>query len=779
MEILTWLKANIRHKKSSFVSVVILMIIISMSLTAILSVRDNCIQSVANALERADVGNLTVYISDSKLTDNLLSSVKNHSMVERVSDYSAIFTQKEEVGDELITNTWYLLKLNDKARLLSSDLTAYEDKIPQLKPGEIYITQGIATQIKCNVGDKMKFYTLGGDYEFTIKGIVEEPLNGAASIGWKQVFISNEDFDRLYSNVKKAEADETTADCHILQIYKTSACTLTDEQFKRQVNLDTGIIDNSFGSLSKQMSLYYTTLFPDIIGSILMVFIVFLMIIVFIVMGHNISTGIEMDYVNLGVLKSQGFSKGKIRAVFVLQYLVSQFVGVIIGIILAIPLTKVLVKVFQPIMAIIAEDGISAVKSLTIIFAVLVISGLFIFVMTRKVGAISPVKTISGGRSEIYFDSRIKAPICKRGLSASIALRQFTSNKRRYIGTILIVIILVFFMITMNILGNVINSKSALENMGIIYTECDIFFNENVDDTTLEEIESTISKYSSIEKKYYLNTQYFSIDGNETYCMVYKNPEVIAAYKGRAPLYENEIIITEILAENLNLKIGDKVTVSKENKEAEFIVSGYFQSTNDTGNSFAMSLNGAKRVGVENIIYAGYSMSDTSKCKEIEEQLNNDFGDILVAEADADGITMNETYSIAIDAMKAVIYLFSVIFAFVVIIMACTKAFLQEKTDIGIYKAIGFTSKKLRLQFAVRFLIISIIGSAIGSLLSFAFSGKTLSFVLRQIGVSSFAVDFTAATLIIPVSLICICFFIFAYFVSRKIKKVEIKELIY
>lgn len=152
---------------------------------------------------------------------------------------------------------------------------------------------------------------------------------------------------------------------------------------------------------------------------------------------------------------------------------------------------------------------------------------------------------------------------------------------------------------------------------------------------------------------------------------------------------------------------------------------------NDTGQCFSMALTGAERLGINCIYYGGYSLSDTSNYKEIEKELNKKFGNILEANATTEGKVIDNTYEVAINAMKAIIYTFSVVFALVVVMMVCTKTFLQERKDIGIYKALGFTTGKLRLQFAVRFLIISIIGSAIGSLLSTVLSGKLLSTLLK------------------------------------------------
>lgn len=778
MEILTLLKANIRHKKGSFLSIIILMIIISMSFTAIISVKDNCKTSIENALESVDAGDLTVYFANSKLTDDLLNSVENHSDVKKVVVTPAVCSNKSEFGKNTISEAWFLRVLTDKYKVLNKDLTAYAGKTPKLQKGEIYIPQGAATNLGCSVGDKIKITTFGGEYEFIVKAFVVEPVNGCSNMGWKQIFVSDEDFEKLQADTLANESDGNTSDFRIMQIYKTDDCGLSDKDFKRQLNLDTGVVDNSEGSMQKEQSLYYTNIFPDIILSVLIVFICFLVVIVLIVMGHSISTGIEMDYTNLGVLKSQGFTKEKIRAVFVLQYLIAEMIGAVIGIMLSLPLIFFLGNIFQPVTAILAENNISVVKSLIFIAGVLLVSAVFIFFITRKVGRISPVRAISGGKREIYFESRIKAPISQKLLSSSLALRQFTANKRRYLGTFIIVSILIFFMITMNILTNSIDSKSAIESMGAIYTECDIRFNQEPDDTTIENIDKTIEKYSDIEKKYYLQGCYRSINGEEYHCMIYKNPEVISATKGRAPLYDNEIIVTEILADELNIKIGDKVTVSHNNEKAQYLVSGFYSSQNDVGLCFAMSSEGAEKLGNVNILFGGYSLSDPSKKDEIVKAVNKDFSDIAKAEAISDVNVMGDVSTLAINAMKAIIYIFSVIFALVVVMMVCTKTFLQERRDIGIYKSLGFTAKKLRLQFAVRFLIISIIGSIIGSLLSLALSGTVISFVLRQIGITSFITEFTASIFVLPVALICICFFVFAYLASRKIKRVEIKELI-
>ena len=92
MEIFTLLKANIRHRKGSFVSIIILMMIISMSFTAIFSIKDNCVNSIDKAHDSVNIGDLNLFVSNDVLSDDLLESVENHSSVKDVVSKEAVLT---------------------------------------------------------------------------------------------------------------------------------------------------------------------------------------------------------------------------------------------------------------------------------------------------------------------------------------------------------------------------------------------------------------------------------------------------------------------------------------------------------------------------------------------------------------------------------------------------------------------------------------------------------------------------------------------------------------
>ena len=117
-------------------------------------------------------------------------------------------------------------------------------------------------------------------------------------------------------------------------------------------------------------------------------------------------------------------------------------------------------------------------------------------------------------------------------------------------------------------------------------------------------------------------------------------------------------------------------------------------------------------------------------------------------------------------------------FALIVVIMFCHRMFLQEKTDIGILKAMGRTSIQLRLSFGLRFLLLAVSGAVPGVICSVLLSGKLLTAILKPMGITHLIISLHPASVLFPIGLICVSFFLFAFLVSRGIKKLSVTVLI-
>ncbi|MBO7564100.1 MAG: FtsX-like permease family protein [Clostridiales bacterium] len=782
MDILTLLRANIKRKKGTFLGIVFLMIIVSMFLTTIYSVKKNVTKSIDDAYEEFKTANLMMNITNERLSDELLKSVKDHPLVDHVSTMDAVLMRRHFVKDKEDNQSWLIVPMNGIVqKQFSDDFSSYLDEVRPISPEGIYLVQGIATNEGCKVGDDLRFQTKYGEYNFKIEGFVVEPVDGCAMVGWKTVYVAPETFEKLASDVDAVDNPDAAGRVTIVYVYKKADCEMSDGEFARTINRDTGIQDYAYASATKTQMKRYTNLFSDIICSIMIGFAMVLAGVVLIIMAHNITVTIEMSYAELGILKAEGFTKGRIRVLFIMQYLLAEITGAIIGTILSIPMISLFGGIFQPITAIIAKKDVDLETSLTLLLLILGLSVLVILLATRKVAKVSPVKALTGESRDVYFESFLTAPVSGKNLSLSLSYRQFSSNKRRYFVAILITALLMFFMLTVNLMASAMKSKSALEAMGTILCEVEVRPQDrNFTEEEMEAIESVMKEEPTVNKSIFFRNEYVTVNGNTIYCQFYKDPETINMVSGRAPVYDNELVITDILAEDLGLKTGDKLVVARREYREEFIVSGIFCSMNDTGMTMAMGDAGAKKIGVNGYIWYGASLSKPKEADRLAKALEEKLGAGLKIVADSNFSEVSDIKSIstAVMVMRYTIYVFSIIFVLVVVSMICSKSFAQERRDLGIYKAIGFTSRKLRSLFALRFLIIAVIGSAIGTVLSLLFSSKGLSMLLRSVGICNFISNYRTETILIPVILLLGCFFLFAYISARKVKKVEIRELV-
>lgn len=788
MEILTLLKANIKKKKGTFISVAFLMVIISAVMTSLISVKDNYQNAVKTAQESEAA--VMLYLPKAALTDEMRSAIENSELVGSAEyfDFLKPDSLKRDGNDNYDSD--YLIPARSGLKFFKDDLSGFESEPRTINDGEIYVPLGHKSVYKCEIGDKFTAKFGERTYTFTLKGFVEEAMDGASTINEIGEFISDGDFNRITEECKPFETAEKTWKSGMFYINMSESCEASPTKFAHKLTLEikekTGFTASNV--LTRDDAYKFTVMLPDILINMALVFAAFLFVIVLVVMSHSIGAEIETDYVTIGILKSQGFNSGKIRALFIWRYLLAQSIGMIVGCIAAVPIEKAVSQICMMSTGVFPDKNISVGKAALLMLIILAVCTILILIRTRKAAKISPVRAISQGKEEIYFNSRLQAPISKKVLSASLAFRQMTSGFSRYVGMLCIVGILTFFMITVNLIGNILSSKTAQVAMGLYTANFEIFPNENSEDKSNEEKEAAMNEAEKIVdgkegiyNKLYRNNAMLFYDGDTILCKIYKYPEQMDnILKGRVPLYDNEIVITEIVAEAYGLKIGDKMRLAYMENEDEFLITGFFQKTNNGGMVLGLGFDGADKLGVpHDNLELGYMFDETMNLNEIKKELDEKFTGTLetvIYESldDSGGIA----YTALVNAMRAFIYIFSLIFAFVVVRMVVSKAFTRERTDIGIYKAIGFTSDKLRLGFAVRFTITSLIGAALGAVLSAFASEPVLTLAFRTAGITKIFCDFTILTIVLPAVFMGIAFFAFSFLLSAKIRKVQIRELV-
>ncbi len=799
MEIITLVKAGIRNRKGIMVGFMLLTMLIVISVITMFGVRKNFESALNRAFEVEDKGVIFALFTEENYSEELMDKVRGQDSVDHVEVLDSLVGVNVHIGEKKDGNGYFILKKPDTIPIFNEDCTelimpdSSEYKDLSLKKGEIYLPYGLKTNLEAEIGSKIEMDFLNSHETFTVKGFVQEAYMGSSIVGYKMVFLSDEDFDRYYASNKESIVDPDTDGWVINKavfVYPSEKANESSDIFLRELTLDTKFNDMAKATTTRETSEHYTGLFIEIIMAVITGFAILLFVIFLIVAGHNISTEMEIEYKNLGILKSQGFSDRKIRMVYVIQYLIVELMGIVLGVIISIPCERIMSRVFFSLTAILPEKKVPILESLIFTGLLFIITAIYIYVFSRRISKTSPVKAITNGHGDFYFDSNMNLPIRKGFMGFWVGLRQISSAPKRYISTIIVTVLLIFTIITTELMSGYIQSRNALASMGEPFLDIEFAFNGLEPKCKVADVESIIKKYSEIEGRQYKTHLYTSVNGENMMTFVKAYPdELSSVYKGREVKYDNEIVITEQVSKLLEVGIGDTVKVGRNKYTEDYVIVGIFQTMNDTGKAISMSIDAISRLkedpsekyNVNQMNMYGVVLKDTSKGPEIVKEVEEKYGDdleIKFNEFDGENAFFIDSFYTAAEGSKLMIYILSFVFAIVTIIMVCSKAFIQERTDLGIYRATGFGAGGIRRSFAARFMIISLISAMAGVVLSRLYSAKLLASLFSLFGIPHIELEYGLMFFVKPIVIFALCYLVFGYLASGKVKKLSARELI-
>lgn len=780
-EIMTVIRGNIRKNKSAYISIAVLMFVVSLALVAVFSILVNTGKRDREAMETVGLGDIIAAVRyddpDMDYQDFCETLAKDLEACPEVSHVDMIpnlFMNIVDLNEKKGGSSVFVLDY--ESEYVSYDIYDEDNKRigkPVINEGEICVPVCFQSLYNCKIGDIVTLGYADKEYQYRIVSYFEDPYMGSSLMGVKTLLLNEKDMKRVLS-----EAEEFRESSIILSIFKAEGCGLNDVEFERELNRATSYTGYSWISLTRSGAYNYMTMLTNIFSGILIGFIVMLVVATMVVLSHNISSSIEQDYENLGILKAVGMTGGKLRASIMLGYLMAAFFGTCFGVPAAVPVIKVINELTRPTTGLYVENIPAFRISSLAILAIFALMVLFICVKLSRLSRITPVSAINGGRRDIHFSSLFKLPISKRALGTSLAYRQLTSGKKQYIGAVIVTAILVMFMTMITDMciwfGN---DGERLSDM-YVTVRYDIAV-WTADAEIAEEVDELIAEYTDYEK-YLYDSRYVLMNDMQIWCGMTNEPERYeTVYKGRTCLYDNEILITEYVADNYGIGIGDSVWIETGGNCAEYIVSGYYQCSNDAGKNICMSLAGYERMADEQTYnrYC-YKLTDESRASDIVNAITEKFDE---AEASATGNSVSDGPSIIVDAVNGIaliIYMLSAVFIIVTVMLVCGKIFAREKQNYGIYKAIGFTSAGLRSQFAVRFVIASLIGSLIGIVLTLLLSDMIVGAIFSSFGMANFSSSLNIQAAVIPVLFMALVYYVFSYLVSKRMRKVTPRVLI-
>lgn len=778
MKYITLLKANIKRQKGSFIGIFILIFIITVSSCAVLTIWNNSRTYESEQMDRLGCGDITSWANGREINDKLKKQIEKLEETEKVEIQDVVFVNYHVNGYDAGGNGM-VAEYNPEEYeyyIYNKNFSDREKEPPLLGEGEVYISPSFTALYEAEIGDKVEVEITGEKdvYTFTIAGFFEDPFMGSSMMGMKTMLVSKTDMQKLEEKIKEAGENAIGGIGSAFHIFMNEKSEKTVSEFQGEINEQTDLNSYAWFTYQKDTMMGFMLILQNIFAGFLLVFVLVLLVVAMLVISHSIVSSIEQDYTDMGILKAVGFTEKDLQMVKTMQYVTAIVTGIILGIPVSVPVVKLVNRITVTATGLMIPAKLPAGLCAGVLFMVLFLLIVVIFRKTAKIGKISPVRAIRGGAEDVYFQSRFTTPIGKRGLNFHLALRQLVSGKKQYISACLVTVLLVFFLSLVGRIGAWIgeDGEGLMQSFGACPYDIGIKCNGDMQEETWRE--DVVQ--AGVKDSYEFKIERAVVNDIDYMMNVISKPEYYNILEGRTCLYDNEMVVTEFVAKEMDVKIGDTVNVTFGGECEEFLVTGINQCANDMGANFSISKEGYLRFEEAGKgFFTYYILEDASKQEELFETLEEKYGDRIVLDENTwSGL---ESIVLAMDAVRILMYVITIIFILIVIAMTGSKILYREQKDLGIYKSLGFHSERLRIMFALRFGIVAVIGSGAGIVVSVLFTEGLVEMMLKICGISKFEAHLSVLQMIAPAVAVALLFMLFAYVAARKIKKVEPRNL--
>ena len=783
---------DLRHKRGInfiiFLFMLLAIIFVASSVNNIIIVSNG----MKYCMEKGKVGDLyvSVYESPGEFTlEDLLNENKDY--YESFSKNEGIILEDNNIkgfkgqdGREFDCSASILLQPQWHDNMLMFDQNG---EIATLSDGEIAMQQSIMDKNNLVPGDTFELCLNDQIFELKVVEAIKDPAFGGDFIGLTRFLVS----DQMYREIRDTKAQVN---------YSYNIDTKDSDQLNKKINQESFQI-----FVSGEKSMFASSYAMSMILAISLIVVgVCLIIIAFLILRFTIVVTLSEDYKQIGVMKAIGIENRMIRNIYLTKYLAIVCVAAVLGCFISIPVSNFMLDSVSKNMML--EDasvnfGINVVCSIFV--AVLVL--LTCYLCTRRLRKVSVIDVIRNGQNGERFAKRSKLSLHKRGFHKTIvflAMNDILSNVRRYVVLILTFTIgMLVVILPLNIIATMTSDEMGkcfmLDPKADFYIpaacveERVSLYGEKGDPKALEKSIQELKK-EFIKKGYDLSLEALTFymlpfytqnkeDACQEMCMVPMSHEQyqLALLEGDEPIEANEVALSMKAKEKLQVVIGDTVHVCIDHKIREMIVTGFYQSYIQMGNSVYLS----QKFDTENMKTSGAwviqcYLKNMKYSKDRLEQLRNDFPDLTFYTMQEAMDTQMGNSSKYIQNLKYLIVVIISIVNLLITVLMIKIFILGEKGQIAMLRSVGFSIRGVRLWQAVRFLIIMVISAVLGILVSMPMNHIVVKPVFGFMGATQMKIVTNQLEIyVIYPLLLFVIVGIAAYCTSRNIKKINLMEI--
>ncbi len=771
-----WLHAiaNIRKTKSASTTLVIMFVIASLLLNLGLLVVFNYGSYFNDLKDELKSSNTYIALSDKLYTDEVKTYIEKNEHVKQTQSIDGLVLDANILSKGEEKSFPILFSNMDEKREISK--WKYIGEHLPAEAMSVYVPDVFKAVSGYQLNDKIELkYTDRETKEekviaFTVKGYTEDIFFSSTDTGYISFYLPEDTYHKVKDILNKP-------------IYRSHVIFANLDNLKNSSIIENGIREihnlNSASLMAADQSNMLMVfdveliemarcMMASMISAMMVMFALIIVIVCLLVVRFRIVNSIEEDVMKIGSLKSVGYTSRQIILSILLQFSLIAGIGSLVGCAVSYPSLPSISGVLEQQSGLKWEQGFDGLISGAAFMVLLLFVILIALIAARRISKLSPISALRGETiTRQYKRNHLQLENAKGNLPFILALRSVLQSMKQNIMIIVILIAVTFtgaFGVIMYY-NTTVDTKAFAEIPGMEICNAIAAFNPEKDQT---EAVKTIKSMDNVRKVQYLDEVKVKVEGMEvaTYVMDdYTKRENNLVYEGRYPANNNEITLAGILAERLDKVVGDTVLVRYGEKEEQFKVVGLSNGSQMGGLNTSMLAKDYVRLNPSFKHQSLYIyLEKGTDAEQFVTQLKDTFDEsMLKATVNFDkemeeGMASYQNIVAAVGLAMLVITLFVVT---LVLYFVISSSVIRKKRELGIQKAIGYTTFQLMNQLSISFTIPIVIGAVTGSLLGALYTNPMISIVMKSAGImkAGFIVDsywiiaFGAATIVFSYAL--------------------------
>ncbi len=628
-----------------------------------------------------------------------------------------------------------------------------ENEIAVVRNGEIGVPVYYAEELGIQVGDVLALQE--GDYrkELTVSTIIRDASMSAALTSSKRFLISQADLDEISSQMGEWEycfeflLEEDTATADLEKDY-------IDAGMPGSGVAVTGTLLNMLNNLSH-----------GLVAFIIIAISILLIMIAILCLSYIIRATMAEENYTIGEMKAIGLPGKEIAKLYQMKYIILVLAAGVIGYLAAIPFGDF----FSSSVILYCGYGTAAWMKWVFPLIGIILLSLIVMLGCRRIirrNLKSTVMELMRGEGKFKKEGHYSLP--SAGLNyrnLTIALGELKCKWKEYSVIFLVFVFSSFLILLPMNMKNTIENPSFITYMGV--AECDIRIDIQYSEKLAEqraEVVSYLEHDSEIEKYAIYRNGYAQLknaEGEWEYIRVESGDESVFPLEyleGSAPDYMKEMALSYLIAAELGKEVGDPLTVSYQGQELRFTVCGIYQDITYGGKTAKAAIDFDEKDVEVYLIYLDVKggVSIEEKTKELRSILT-DSKITPVSEFVSQtlgGITEN------MSLVEGAAIVISLLLSMLITVMILQLIIAREHSAIAIKKAIGFSTRDIRIQFGMRILMIQFAAILAGTVLANFLGEAIFGLMLSSMGASKITmlVEPVTAYLLCPAAQLLVVF---------------------